>query len=328
MANQTQIKKALECLVAGDLIGLPTETVYGLGADARNPAALTQVFLAKGRPFTHPLIVHLASTKQLCEWAREVPEEATLLAKAFWPGPLTLILKKQPWVSELLTGGQDTVGLRIPAHPVAQALLQAFGSGIAAPSANRFTHLSPTTAQAVHDELGSKVACILEGGRCEVGLESTILDLSSSQPTLLRPGLITTPQLEAILKKTIHPRHEQSPRVPGMAPVHYAPETQLFLISSQELHSFLDSLHPQDLPLAFLTRQRPSFEREGVHWILMSEQPQQYAHDLYLTLRSLDQQGFKKIIVEAVPLDPDWDAIHDRLQKAAIKHHPGDPHQP
>ncbi len=315
--NPAHINEAVALLRRGELVALPTETVYGLGADAAQPEALAKIFLAKGRPFSHPLIVHLASSQQLPQWARAVPPEAALLAEAFWPGPLTLILKKQPEVSDLLTGGQDTVGLRVPAHPIAQALLQAFGGGIAAPSANRFTHLSPTTAQAVRDELGDKVACILEGGICEVGLESTILDLSREQPVILRPGMISAAQLEAVLKQPVRSSQEGAPRVPGMEPVHYAPETRLTLVASGEMEGFLNSLTAGDLPLAFLVRQQPRTQPEGVQWLLMSEQPRQYAHDLYLTLRRLDQQGFKRIAVEAVPEGAEWEAIRDRLNKAA-----------
>lgn len=323
--NQTAILEAVAFLQAGELVALPTETVYGLGADARQPQALTRIFLAKERPFSHPLIVHLASTKQLSEWARELPPEVDILAKTFWPGPLTLILKKRPEVSELLTGGQDTVGLRLPAHPVAQALLQAFGGGIAAPSANRFTHLSPTTAQAVREELGSKVACILEGGICEVGLESTILDLSREQPVILRPGMISAVQLEQVLKKPVRYSQEGAPRVPGREPVHYAPETRLSLVASAEMDDFLNSLTEADLPLAFLVRRQPKTQLEGVQWLLMNTEPQQYAHDLYLTLRRLDQQGFKRIAVEAVPKKPEWEAIQDRLTKAAGRTSPSLP---
>ncbi len=317
--KQIEINEALTLLRAGELIAFPTETVYGLGAHARNSAALTKVFLAKGRPFTHPLIVHLASTQQLSEWARDIPEEALLLAQTFWPGPLTLILKKQPGLPELLTGGQDTVGLRIPAHPVAEALLRAFGDGLAAPSANRFKRLSPTSAQAVREELGTQVTCILEGGICEVGLESTIVDLSRDRPVILRPGMITALQLEQVLHQTVSFSYDKAPRVPGMEPVHYAPETPLSLISSTEIEAFLNQLCPKDLPLACLVRKNPLLHYEGIQWIQMSNQAQQYAHDLYLTLRTLDKQGFKKIVVEEPPLDPAWEAISDRLQKAAYK---------
>jgi len=313
--NTTQIQEAVALLQAGELVALPTETVYGLGAHARHPGAIRKIFLAKERPFTHPLIVHLASAGQLSAWAREIPASALKLAQAFWPGPLTLILKKQPEVSELLTGGQDTIGLRIPAHPIAQALLQAFGEGIAAPSANRYTHLSPTTSEAVREELGTKVSCILEGGICEIGIESTIMDLSGEQPVILRPGMISAAQLEQVLGQPLGTPHKNLPRAPGMDKLHYAPETKVVLV--EDLSYFLSYLDERDLPLALLTQQEPSTQLPGLHWIRMSKQPQQYAHDLYLTLRALDKQGFKKILIETLSLKPEWDAIRDRLEKAS-----------
>lgn len=315
--DTTHIQEAAALLKAGKLVAFPTETVYGLGADARNPQAIANIFLAKQRPYTHPLIVHIAQPNQLTDWARDVPAAALTLAKAFWPGPLTLILKKQPHVSDLLTGNQDTIGLRIPKHPVATALLQAFGGAIAAPSANRFTHLSPTSADAVRDELGDKVDLILEGGYCEVGIESTILDMSRDQPTILRPGMISAAQIEAVLKKAVSSALQNAPRAPGMHHLHYAPDTQVVLVDS--VATFLPTLTNDDLPLAFLVRKHVEFQGSEVNWIVMSDEPSQYAHDLYLTLRQLDGQGFKKIAVLCVPDSREWDAIRDRLGKAQSK---------
>ena len=311
------IKHACTLLKAGKLVGLPTETVYGLGADARNPAALTQVFLAKERPFTHPLIVHLASIRQLPLWAKEIPPTVEALAQAFWPGPLTLILKKRPEVSELLTGGQESIGLRIPAHPVAQALLKAFGDGIAAPSANRYTRLSPTTAAAVTEELGAKVAYVLEGGTCKVGIESTILDLSRGPAVILRPGMISAASLSAVLKEEVFLTKVTSTRAPGMDQVHYAPETRVTLVDPDKLADFLAGLKSEDLPLAVLCQEKLALEQKGVQWIYMSKEPQGYAHELYLTLRGLDKQQFKNIVVLRLPATAAWAAIADRLEKAA-----------
>ena len=315
--DSASIQKAVALLRQGELVALPTETVYGLGADARNPEALKKIFVAKERPFTHPVIVHLPSIEALSAWAIEIPDTALELAQAFWPGPLTLILKKQPSVSPLISAGQDTIGLRIPAHPVAAALLQAFGDGIAAPSANRFTHLSPTTAQAVREELGTKIAYVLEGGACPVGLESTIVDLSRGQPCILRPGMISNAQLEAVLHTPLGSNQKKAPRTPGMHALHYAPETRLSLIASAELPSFLQNLTAADLPLAVLVQDIPAKRLEAVHYVKMSKEPQHYARDLYQTLRHLDKQGFQRIVVETPPLEPGWEAIHDRLQKAA-----------
>lgn len=315
--DPTQITEAAAFLRAGELVAFPTETVYGLGANARQDKALMKIFLAKGRPFSHPLIVHLASVEQLSDWALEIPSPVEHLAKAFWPGPLTIILKKRPEISELLSGGQDSIGLRIPAHPLAQALLRDFGDGIAAPSANRFTHLSPTTAQAVRDELGSKVSSILDGGTCLVGLESTILDLSRGEASILRPGMINRTQLEAVLQKPLSSSAGSGLRAPGMNTLHYAPETNLHLVDSKNLDSFLNSHTQANCKYAILSRHQPKSEISNVSWLMMSDEPQQYARDLYLTLRKLDQGGFQGILVETVPETDEWEAISDRLKKAS-----------
>ncbi len=314
---QEIIQQAVDLLQSGKLIGLPTETVYGLGADARNPEAIAKIFLAKERPFTHPLIVHLASFDQVKDWAISVPPEAEKLAQAFWPGPLTLILKKRPEVSELLTGGQDTIGLRVPAHPVALAVLQEFKSGIAAPSANRFSRISPTTANAVREELGSKVDLVLEGGTCDIGIESTILDLSRAQPTILRPGMITRAEVEQIIQKPVSYSREDAPRVSGMDHVHYAPETSLVMIATHDLPKFIEQ--QTELPIAVITTHKPLFQREGIEWIVMSGEPHPFAHELYITLRELDKQGFKKIIIEEVPQTDAWLGICDRISRGAAK---------
>jgi L-threonylcarbamoyladenylate synthase len=248
----TSINQAVNILRTGGLVAFPTETVYGLGADARNSEALAKIFAAKQRPMDHPLIVHLADVSQLTDWAREIPESAHQLADIFWPGPLTLILKKARGVVDLVTGGQETVGLRIPSHPVAQALLKEFNSGIAAPSANRFGRISPTSAEAVREELGQSVDLILSGGQCEVGLESTILDLSSDIPVILRPGMITGLQIESILNIPVLYQKKNAPRVSGALESHYAPDTPLALIQSDHLLDYLRQV--PDQKVAVLTR--------------------------------------------------------------------------
>lgn len=236
-ANDAAIDQAADLLRQGRLVAFPTETVYGLGADASNPDAVRRIFLAKGRPVDHPLIVHIPSVASLDAWALSIPQAAQQLAAHFWPGPLALILKKRPEVPLEVTGGQDTVGLRVPDHPVALRLLQAFGGGVAAPSANRFCRISPTLAIHVQEELGASVDMILDGGACQVGVESTIVDLSGSQPKLLRPGHITRDQIEAILqtKLLVSSQIEQADamqiRAPGMMAIHYAPITPALLCS-------------------------------------------------------------------------------------------------
>src|SRR5262245_53809293 len=203
MATDRDIEHAASILGAGGLVAFPTETVYGLGADAANPEAVAKIFQAKGRPSTHPVIVHLADARQLANWARDIPEAAHRLARAFWPGPLTLVLARARNVSDVVTGGQDTVALRVPSHPVAQRLLGRFGGGIAAPSANRYGRVSATTAEHVRREFGTAVGCVLDGGAARIGIESTIVDLSRGRPALLRPGWITAEEIERALAELL-----------------------------------------------------------------------------------------------------------------------------
>jgi L-threonylcarbamoyladenylate synthase len=318
MIAQDDIDQAVQALRAGQVIGLPTETVYGLAADAANPAALRQIFAAKGRPVDHPLIVHIGHIQQLATWAREVPAAAQRLAEAFWPGPLTMILKKQPSVSDLVTGQQDTVGLRMPNHPVALAVLRAFGGGVAAPSANRFGRISPTTAAAVREELGEAVALVLEGGQCDVGVESTIVDVSGEQPVVLRPGMISVAELEAVLGTPVWMRQQDSPRVSGSLESHYAPVTRTVLVERERLVGFLQNLSSADLPVVVLGYSSLSVAVPGVTWVKMSAEPRQYAHDLYWQLREMDKRQFSQIVIEAVPSGVAWDAVRDRLGRASF----------
>src|SRR5450755_4720015 len=226
-ASQVDIDAAVQALRDGDLVAFPTETVYGLGANARNPAAVRKIFEAKGRPTTHPVIVHLDSARFLHHWVRAVPEVATKLAERFWPGPLTMVLPRATNVHDILTGGQDTVAVRVPAHPMAQQLLTAFGGGIAAPSANRYGRLSPTRAEHVRDELGDAVKIILDGGECQIGLESTIVTVEGSTVRLLRPGAVTAGQIRAVVGELLMGANLESPRVPGSTPSHYAATTPM-----------------------------------------------------------------------------------------------------
>lgn len=312
MIIQQEIIKAAAILRAGGLVAIPTETVYGLGADARNPDAIAKVFTAKQRPHSHPLIVHVDDFNQISEWAREIPAAARQLANAFWPGPLTLILKKRPEVLDIITGGQDTIALRMPRHPVTQALLKEFGGGLVAPSANRFTRVSPTTAAAVHAELGDKIDMILDGGACEVGLESTILDLSGTVPRILRPGMIRPEQIAAVLGTEVSVRRQDYPdevRAPGMHHLHYAPVTRTELFTSTNI----DAAY---LPAVCLTHSGIKFSDDRVTVIHMPSSPDAYAQMLYATLRAQDQQQYQRILIEAVPDTAEWDAIRDRLLKA------------
>lgn len=309
------IPRAVEALKAGLLVAFPTETVYGLGADASSDAALQRLYTTKGRPGTHPVIVHLARAEMLRDWARHVPPEAVHLAHRFWPGPLTLILPRAHHVSDRVTGGQDTVGLRCPAHPLALELLTAFGGGLAAPSANRFGHVSPTTAQHVRQDLGDDVALVLDGGACPVGVESAIVDLSGDEPRLLRPGMLTRNQLEHALGRPLAAPAPQAPRVPGALERHYSPRTPALLVPPEAVEGEARRLLESGAPAAVLAR-RPA-PPWAADWIQAPEDPEGYARGLYAALRDLDERDRALILIEEAPSAPDWDAIRDRLRRAA-----------
>jgi L-threonylcarbamoyladenylate synthase len=315
--------RAVELLCAGELVGLPTETVYGLGADAGNPAAVAKIFAAKGRPADHPLIVHLAGHDAVEQWAERVPDVAWELMETFWPGPLTLILKKQAWVPDAVTGGQDTVGLRVPGHPVALELLRRFArakpgpAGIAAPSANRFGRISPTTAAHVAEELGASVPLILDGGPCKVGIESTIVDCSRGEPVVLRPGHIAPVHLEAVLGRCpIIETASGAPRVSGSLAAHYAPQTPMRLVASQRLLDFLNAQRHKGDRCGVIGHSQPPQAGMPHLWRMLPADPVGYAHDLYAALREMDQAGVSLIAVEALPEDPAWAAVADRLRRA------------
>ena len=313
------IERAVALLRAGDLVAFPTETVYGLGADAANPAAVAKIFAAKGRPADHPLIVHLPGASHLARWAREVPPEAERLAAAFWPGPLTLILKRQANVPDAVTGGQDTVGLRVPSHPLALELLQAFDGGIAAPSANRFGRISPTSAAHVREELGERVPLVLDGGACPVGIESTILDLSRGTPVLLRPGFITSADLARVLGRApeVAAAQTAAPRVSGSLDAHYAPRTPLQLVSSDGLLFALRDALVAGEKVAVLAPTVQAISHDLVTWKQSPAEPAGFAHDLYASLRELDALGCVRILVQQPPAGEAWLAVNDRLRRAA-----------
>ena len=312
-----EISRAVAVLRAGGLVAFPTETVYGLGADACNAEAVKKVFAAKSRPHDHPLIVHVASAAQAADWARDIPAAAHTLAKKFWPGPLTLILKRAPSVSDLVTGGQDTVAIRVPSHPVAQALLQAFGGGVVGPSANRFGRVSATTAEHVRQEFGATVACVVDGGPCEVGIESTIVDLSGIRPALLRPGWITAAQIEAALGASLAAPDALSPRAPGMLAKHYAPRTPVMLVEGALIDELARSFARQGRRVAVLARDARQPLIDALVWIAAPAAPAAYAHDLYANLRQLDAAGCGVMLVEEPPPAIEWAAIRDRLARAA-----------
>lgn len=317
MVSDKDIEHAVAILKSGGLVAFPTETVYGLGADASNPGAVAKIFAVKGRPASHPVIVHLADAVQLANWAREVPESARRLARKFWPGPLTVILKRAPRVSDLVTGGQDTVALRVPSHPVALKLLARFGGGVAAPSANRHGRVSATTAEHVRHEFGSTIECVLDGGEADVGIESTIVDLSGAQAVLVRPGWIAPAQLEQSLGAPLGVPAADAPRAPGTLARHYAPQTTLIVMEFDllmELAATLTRVGKRVAALA-LTERRPV--HEGLVWVAAPNDAAAYAHTLYANLRALDEAGCETILVERPPQTAEWMAINDRLTRAA-----------
>lgn len=316
--NPQTIQQAADLLKQGRLVAMPTETVYGLGADASNPDAVMKIFQAKGRPADHPLIVHLAYASQARDWASDLPDAALKLASEFWPGPLTMILPKKPSVPMQVTGGQDTIALRVPAHPVASWLLRVFGGGVAAPSANRFGRISPTLASHVAEELGDSVDCILDGGPCLVGVESTIIDLTDSQPTILRPGRISRSQLEAVLNCEVALKSQHKIRAPGMLAAHYAPTTPALLCDSGQLIDQFDLRCAQGQRVGVLSfssdlSQFPCSARQH-----LPTEAAGYEAALYHALRELDKQPLDCILVERPVDDEAWAAINDRLSKATL----------
>ena len=317
MVSNADIDKAVAILRRGGLVAFPTETVYGLGADADNPDAIAKLYAAKGRPAGHPVIVHLADVSQLGRWARDVPPAASLLAAKFWPGPLTLILRRGPGVNDAVTGGQDTVGLRIPSHPVAHALLAKFGGGVAAPSANRFGRVSATTAQHVKQEFGDAIDLVLEGGPSEIGIESTIVAVTGKRPVLLRPGHISAHEIEQALGAPLAAPDTGSPRAPGTLAAHYAPETPLITMEGDLLLELAASLTRQNKRVAVLACSVLQPLLSGLIWIAASSDAVAYAHDLYFNLRALDASGCDAILVEKPPQQPEWAAVNDRLGRAA-----------
>jgi len=303
---------AAAVLIVGGLVAFPTETVYGLGADACNAAAVARIYSVKGRPVDHPLIVHVASMDGLGDWAREVPEYAIALARDYWPGPMTLVVRRSDLAGDFVTGGQDTVGVRVPNHPVALGLLEAFaaagGKGIAAPSANRFGNVSPTTAQAVAAELGDYLADgdqILDGGACDVGVESTIIDCTGDLPKILRPGAITSQMIqESTGLQVVGSVEEPLIRVSGSLDSHYAPVATVVLDQSPTAGQGFIAM--ADVVAAV-----------GVVRLAAPKSHEEFAHDLYAALRAADEQGLATVVVQQPAGDGIAIAIRDRLKRAA-----------
>ena len=326
VASQADIDAAARALEAGRLVALPTETVYGLGADAENPAAVAAIYAAKGRPQDHPVIVHVAPDADLAYWAADIPPQAHQLADAFWPGPLTMILKRAPHIPDAVSGGQDTVGIRCPSHPVAVKLLQAFKGGrggVAAPSANKFGAVSPTTAQHVRDEFGAdigehgRIAAVLDGGQSDVGIESTIVDLSrlaTHGPVLLRPGHISAEAIAAVIDQVPARPDATAPRASGTLESHYAPHTPVAMQETGLLAATLERLHGAGRKVALIHYSDLPAAHAAVR---LPASPQGFAHALYAALRAMDGTGADVILVEAPPQDGPWLGVNDRLRRAA-----------
>ena len=322
------IAEAARVISAGGLLGLPTETVYGLAADAASADAVAKIFTAKGRPSNHPLIVHVADAAGVDHFAVDVPTFARQLMQAFWPGPLTLILPRRPGVGAETAGGQDSIGVRCPSHPVAQALLQALAAqpdpvwGLAAPSANQFGRVSPTTAQHVLAEFGGDVP-VLDGGPCTVGIESTIVDCSRGAPVLLRPGAITRVQVEAVCGQPLQSAQEiadtagAAPRASGTLESHYAPSATVRLMDARALQTALDVLGADAAHIAVYARTPLRIASERLVVRRMPADADATAQQLFAALRGFDAQGVKLIWIETPPDAPDWEGVRDRLQRAA-----------
>ena len=320
------ITKAAAHIRAGELVAFPTETVYGLGADAASDVAVGKIFAAKGRPADHPLIVHLADAGQVLDFASSVPPFATRLIDAFWPGPLTVILPRKPGVAAAAAGGQDSIGLRCPAHPVALEFLRAcltLGvSGVAGPSANRFGRVSPTTAQHVAGEFGDALL-VLDGGPCDVGIESCIVDCTRSQPVLLRPGVLTLAQLEAACGQPVLDKDDLSltqgvtPRASGTLESHYAPNAKVRLMDAKAIQTALDLLGAEAAHIAVYARTIVRIKSSRIIYRRMPDDALATAQQLFAVLRDFDDKAVKLIWVESLPDDVVWDGVRDRLQRAA-----------
>jgi len=307
------LQETLQILQSGDVVAIPTETVYGLAADANNPSAIRKVFALKNRPADHPVIVHLSPNMSLADWAINIPEAAHRLTAVFWPGPLTLVLPKAPHVSSLVTGGQDTIALRSPRHPLTQQLLEVFGTGVIAPSANPFGQLSPTTAEHVLRGFSDQVP-VLDGGGCEIGIESTIVHVTRDAVTLLRPGDITIETIAAVANLPVNTK-DSTIRAPGKLSRHYAPRTPLFLCEAGDVEMFVQS--EPNRKTAVLSMEAILFSHPSVGLSLLPADPRAYARDLYATLHTADNSGYDRILLVAPPRIAAWSGVWNRIERAA-----------
>ena len=316
------VLEAARVIQAGGLVGFPTETVYGLGADASSDSAVAGIFAAKGRPSDHPLIVHVADAAQIGNYASGIPGFAERLVAAFWPGPLTVILPRKPGVAAAAAGGQDSIGLRCPSHPVALAFLKACNTGVAGPSANRFGRVSPTTAKHVIEELGEGLL-VLDGGPCDVGIESSIVDCTRGRPVLLRPGVLTRAQLEKACGQAVLDPDDlilnaaDAPRASGTLESHYAPAARVRLMDAKAIQTALDLLGADAANIAIYARTIVRIKSDRVLYRRMPDDALATAQQLFAVMRDFDAKGVKLIWIETPPPDEAWDGVRDRLGRAA-----------
>ena len=321
--TSTTVEEAAAHIRAGELVAFPTETVYGLGADASNDAAVAKIFAAKSRPADHPLIVHIASIAHVADYASSLPPFAERLIKAFWPGPLTVILPRKPGVATAAAGGQNSIGLRCPAHPLALEFLTACGTGVAGPSANKFGRVSPTTAQHVRQEFEQEpgvTLMVLDGGPCAVGIESSIVDCTRAQPVLLRPGVLTKEQLSAACGQTVLSADDtegDAPRAPGTLESHYAPNARVRLMDAKTIQTALDLLGADAAQIAIYARSIVRIKSSKIFYRRMPDDALATAEQLFAVLRDFDAQGVKLIWIEPVPESTQWDGVRDRLARAS-----------
>lgn len=317
--DSRQVERAAAILRQGGLVAFPTETVYGLGADAENARAVRRIFSVKGRPADHPLIIHIGDAGQIGRWASEVPRSARVLAGRFWPGPLTLVLRRGPRVPPEAAGGLDTVALRVPAHPLALSLLSSLSGAVAAPSANRFGSVSPTTAAHVREGLGSDVDFILDGGPCGVGVESTIVDCSGARPVVLRPGGITHEDVERTLGNPVPIDSGSAARAPGRHPLHYAPRARIFLVRPRSIRVEAERLMAEGRRVGLLLPRalEPGRTPAAAHIIVAPDSMAAFARQLYEFLRQFDRHGCDAIVASLPAENGLGLAIADRLRRAA-----------
>jgi L-threonylcarbamoyladenylate synthase len=311
----SQIDEAVGLLKNGEVVALPTETVYGLAADSKNDIAINKIFISKGRPSDHPLILHISDLSQIHDYAVNIPPSAYKLANAFWPGPLTMILNKKDGVSALITGNLNTIAVRVPNHPLIQKIIDKLGHGIVAPSANTHKKTSPTKIEHVLKNLDGKIAAVLDGGSCNVGIESTIIDMTKETPLILRPGAITQTMIEEVLNAKIAMPLNHSEKTPGNMVVHYQPQKPLYLCSINEITAQLE----KETLVAIMHYSKIARHEKNAHYYEMPKEKSEYATQLYDMLYKIDATHVKKILVEAPPLLSEWADVNDRLLKASTK---------